>query len=458
MAAPKGSTLRQEAEAERERWARSRAEAAMGAKQLKEVLCTSVAAVGCLFSIWDINGDGQISQPEFQKAVEVLGVDVTPQACEAVFREFDPDGSGTVSYAEFLRFALRDKLARNATKVMDFFQNLDADGSGEISLDEFRKAVASLGFDIPYEHTGEIFADMDADKSGSLSYRELHKQLRQGASVKLHKRLRAGGAGKIRMTTNERFRSTDLDPAYDRPTAAPELRHTDSRGAAEGGAAEGAAAEDERAMTAAGASRADRATKASPRALKHSTRPTTAPAMPNHAYYASLIGQRTPMPPGMTIPPDAAGTAVGGGMGGERPRSLFTLQPLSSNGMFNLTISTTPRDAYAKPPTKYVTPGGGGGPRPSPRPASCGRAGFAARGLVVFDEKRRRTIQDEKVEIAMDRARGQDLIFERKMVSRTGPKWREPLPGIDPATGAPLVCISAMRYRTGAPTTRCNFF
>ena len=121
-----------------------------------------------------------------------------------------PDGSGEISYHEYLRYALRDALARSSTKVMDLFQAMDTDGEGDVDVDEFRRGLASLGFDIPYEAAGEVFAEMDADGSGKISFDELHKQLRVGANIELKKRLQVGGAGEVRTSQHDKQQKYQL--------------------------------------------------------------------------------------------------------------------------------------------------------------------------------------------------------------------------------------------------------
>ena len=387
MAPGKMKTRQEVADEERERLARKTADLQVGSKKLKEHLCNSIAAVGSLFQIWDINGDGLITPTEFRQAVDVLGVSVSPQVCDSVFQEFDPDGSGTVSSTEFLQFALRDKLARSATRVMTFFQSVDADGSGEVNCDEFAAAIEKMGFEFPRVHIDAIFNTMDADGSGSLSFKELHKQLRQGSSIKLSKRLRVGGAGKIRTTTTERFTYDKNDVVY---------RDAEGRTAP----------------------------------VRPQPRPVTAPVPPPQL--DALLRQST-----------------------ELPRSMFTL---NKDNEFRLSSRGSMLPASLPRPTTAVWPGGGGGPR-----SPAGRFnGFAARGLVVCDEKRRRTIQDEHCDLARDRMRehgGHDVLYKCKAVnSYSGPKWVEPLPGIDQGSGRPLLCASAIRRSTGVPTARSKNF
>lgn len=112
--------------------------------------------------------------------------------CAAGAGEIDLDGSGAITYEEWLAITLRDVLAQSSSRVLDAFLQWDEDHSGTVDRNEFCNAVSRLGFDAPRCIVEEVFDEMDTDGSGSLTFDELYKQLRQGSSVKLDKQLRAG--------------------------------------------------------------------------------------------------------------------------------------------------------------------------------------------------------------------------------------------------------------------------
>jgi hypothetical protein len=118
-----------------------------------------------------------------------------------MFDACDVDGSGTISYSEYIRHALRDGLMRSAARVADLFRKWDADESGTVDRLEFRRAVRALGFDAPREAVDELFRSLDLDSSGTVDYRELHRMLRQGASVTLEEGMQVGAAGAIELDT-----------------------------------------------------------------------------------------------------------------------------------------------------------------------------------------------------------------------------------------------------------------
>ena len=99
--------------------------------------------------------------------------DFTEEELRERFLKLDVTGSGRIEKHEWLRFSLRDSLARSITRVMEIFHAWDDDGSGSIDAMEFRKAVRALGFgdvrDVDIDH---IFREFDEDGSGSEDARE----------------------------------------------------------------------------------------------------------------------------------------------------------------------------------------------------------------------------------------------------------------------------------------------
>lgn len=100
------------------------------------------------------------------------------------FRLLDVTGSGRIEKHEYLRFSMRDALARSVTKISEIFQRWDEDGNGTVDEKEFRRAILTLGFsDVPVQQIDQIFREFDEDRSGSISRFEIEKRLRKFAGV-----------------------------------------------------------------------------------------------------------------------------------------------------------------------------------------------------------------------------------------------------------------------------------
>ena len=93
--------------------------AAAMAAELRQVLFKNAVRVIDLFRDWDEDGDGTVSKAEFGKIMPLLGVEAPPEAISALFDSFDPDGSGTIEYQELSQILTRGgRKARNYTPGM----------------------------------------------------------------------------------------------------------------------------------------------------------------------------------------------------------------------------------------------------------------------------------------------------------------------------------------------------
>ena len=100
---------------------------------------------------------------------------------------------------------IKQALAGGFGKVMDIFREWDEDGSGTITKKEFRRALPLLGLRLEKKDADDFFDSFDRDLSGEVDYRELHSQLRlrvsDRQSTKRSKRLspekRAVGASLV---------------------------------------------------------------------------------------------------------------------------------------------------------------------------------------------------------------------------------------------------------------------
>ena len=97
----------------------------------------------------------------------------TEEALRKRFKAMDLDGSGEISMAEFIKFALKDAYQRSGARVVELLKEWDEDGNGEIEVAEFAKLVRVLGFDALESEVQQVFYELDGNKSASLELREL---------------------------------------------------------------------------------------------------------------------------------------------------------------------------------------------------------------------------------------------------------------------------------------------
>ena len=231
-------------------------------QRIMAVLQGQSARVMDLFRSWDTNGDGLISRAEFGKVVHLLGFEERTsvddqtgirgleKVVDALFRELDKDGSGSIEYLEMkaaicpppaaaptaepspylgwnaeakkaraASFSDRFKsasivrgiklspdfdlfpqlargLAENWGKLQWLFDRFDIDGNGTISRHEIRYALFELGLSAHPNAVDAFFDAMDVDQSGEVSYEEFELAIRASLRAAKSERLQAisGGA------------------------------------------------------------------------------------------------------------------------------------------------------------------------------------------------------------------------------------------------------------------------
>jgi len=67
---------------------------------LKKALHANLQRVRDLFGVWDIDGDGQVSVAELERALAGLCIPIDKPAIKRLFAQIDSDGSGAVDYTE----------------------------------------------------------------------------------------------------------------------------------------------------------------------------------------------------------------------------------------------------------------------------------------------------------------------------------------------------------------------
>lgn len=67
---------------------------------IREVLAANMQKVISLFQQWDVDGDGKVSPKEFRVAIKALALPITDADVRLIFRTFDPDNDGTISFGE----------------------------------------------------------------------------------------------------------------------------------------------------------------------------------------------------------------------------------------------------------------------------------------------------------------------------------------------------------------------
>lgn len=108
-----------------------------------------------------------ISYPEFKEALS--DYNYTHEDLVRMFFEMDIDGTGTVSYSEFLAATIEAHGAIEEERIADAFDRLDEDDTGYVTVENLR---SFLGDDISDEYIDEIIDEVDIVRDHRISYEE----------------------------------------------------------------------------------------------------------------------------------------------------------------------------------------------------------------------------------------------------------------------------------------------
>lgn len=126
-----------------------------------------------LFSLFDQNGDGTISAHELGTVLHSLGENPTHQELEQMIADVDVDGSGHITFDEYLTMMAETTVDTDAEEELrEAFVLFDTNGDGKVTEAELGQVQPAL--------VGR-FESADADKSGSLNLDEFVAMLKAAA-------------------------------------------------------------------------------------------------------------------------------------------------------------------------------------------------------------------------------------------------------------------------------------
>ena len=121
-----------------------------------------------LFSEFDIKQKGQISKEVFyEKFSQLYGENDGREICDRIFERLDLDGSGEISYDEFLSAMIDGKKVVTDDRLQKAFKMFDKDGNGKLSVDEI---IEVFGGEESYWR--KVIVDVDLNKDGEVDFNE----------------------------------------------------------------------------------------------------------------------------------------------------------------------------------------------------------------------------------------------------------------------------------------------
>ncbi|KFX94087.1 hypothetical protein V490_04534 [Pseudogymnoascus sp. VKM F-3557] len=132
------------------------------------------------FSLFDKDGDGQITTKELGTVMRSLGQNPSESELQDMINEVDADNNGTIDFPEFLTMMARKmKDTDSEDEIREAFKVFDRDNNGFISAAELRHVMTSIGEKLTDEEVDEMIREADQDGDGRIDYNEFVQLMMQ---------------------------------------------------------------------------------------------------------------------------------------------------------------------------------------------------------------------------------------------------------------------------------------
>lgn len=128
------------------------------------------------FSMFDKDGNGNISIQELGVVLSNLGQRCSQTELQEMMLEVDSDGNGEIDFSEFITMMARQAIYNDSDQELrDAFKVFDIDGNGEISASEIKSIMKSLGQTLDDGEVDLIISEADVNGDGNINYDEFVK-------------------------------------------------------------------------------------------------------------------------------------------------------------------------------------------------------------------------------------------------------------------------------------------
>jgi len=140
-----------------------------------QVPASAIGEIKRAFAEADENNNGLVDKRETQEVLRRLGCQ-DDTLCDQIFDALDQDGSGTLSYSEFVAAVMGNMKSLLNENLWAAFRELDRNGDGKLSMQEIAGVMRcdkfkglGLGANLDVE---QVMKELDADQSGCVSFDE----------------------------------------------------------------------------------------------------------------------------------------------------------------------------------------------------------------------------------------------------------------------------------------------
>lgn len=127
-----------------------------------------------VFKSFDINGDGKLSYSEFMEGYKkISGKKVNEYDIRKIISQMDQNMDEFIEYEEFLRLSLNQAKLVSELNLKLAFDNFDHDKNGSLSKDEIRQVLINADD----EYIDELFLIIDTNQDNTINFEEFKKMM-----------------------------------------------------------------------------------------------------------------------------------------------------------------------------------------------------------------------------------------------------------------------------------------
>jgi len=132
------------------------------------------------FTMLDKDGNEKLDTSELGNAMHFWGENPTSYEIQALIKQFDHDGNGTIEFPEYLVMMVHRQMESDTEKKCTIsFSHFDSNKSGYITLEDTKKGLEEQSLACSDQQLTEITTIVEKNADGDLKYSQVVKLLRK---------------------------------------------------------------------------------------------------------------------------------------------------------------------------------------------------------------------------------------------------------------------------------------
>ena len=134
------------------------------------------AELSLLFRSLDTQNNGRITVSDLHKAcVRVWGERISKEEIRKIVEAIDSNGNGAIDYSEFIVAAISHEQLLSTERLEAVFKNFDRDGSGKITADEVKAMIDA--HDVEEKCWNQLIEEVDSNGDGGVDLKEFKNMM-----------------------------------------------------------------------------------------------------------------------------------------------------------------------------------------------------------------------------------------------------------------------------------------